>query len=75
MNADACRHFYDYHFAENRKLWVWYMPSISDEELMQEVDYSIGSLWKQLVHLMSVDHIWFASLPGEEDAGYFDPTA
>ena len=21
MNADAFRHFYDYHFAENRRIW------------------------------------------------------
>jgi hypothetical protein len=25
MNADAFRHFYDYHFAENHKLWDRYV--------------------------------------------------
>lgn len=23
MNADAFRHFYAYHFAENRKIWAY----------------------------------------------------
>ncbi len=29
MNADAFRHFYDYHFVENRKLWESYVTALS----------------------------------------------
>ena len=27
MNANAFRHFYDYHFAENRKIWDRMSPN------------------------------------------------
>jgi uncharacterized damage-inducible protein DinB len=37
MNADAFRHFYDYHFAENRKIWDMIM-SLSQEQFTQPVD-------------------------------------
>lgn len=35
MNAAALRHFYDYHFAENRKLWDEYVSKLSDEQFTQ----------------------------------------
>ena len=28
MNAHAFRHFYDYHFTENRKIWDRYVPQL-----------------------------------------------
>ncbi len=65
MNADAFRQFYDYHFAENRKLWDWYLPDLSPAQFMQAVGYSHGSVRDQLVHLMNVDESWFSELRGE----------
>ncbi len=35
MNADAFRYFYEYHFAENRKTWDWYITSLSQEQFVQ----------------------------------------
>lgn len=32
MNADAFRHFYNYHFAENRKLWDRYITQLTSEQ-------------------------------------------
>lgn len=29
MNANAFRHFYDYHFTENRKIWDSYVMTLS----------------------------------------------
>lgn len=66
MNADAFRHFYNYHFAENRKLWERYLPQLSDEQFAQGVDYSHGSVRDQLLHLISVDTTWFSGLRGQE---------
>jgi uncharacterized damage-inducible protein DinB len=64
MNANAFRHLYDYHFAENRKLWDWYIKSLSDEQFTQDVDYSHGSVRNHLIHLINVDEAWFSPLRG-----------
>ena len=44
MNADAFRHFYDYHFSENRNAWDSYIASLSDEQFTRDVSYSRGSV-------------------------------
>jgi uncharacterized damage-inducible protein DinB len=66
MNANAFRHFYDYHFTENRKIWDRYVTPLSHEQFTQAVDYSHGSVRDQIVHLMSVDDTWFSGLRGVE---------
>jgi uncharacterized damage-inducible protein DinB len=66
MNANAFRHFYDYHFTENRKIWDGYVMSLSHEQFTQAVDYSHRSVRDQIVHLMSADDTWFSGLRGVE---------
>jgi uncharacterized damage-inducible protein DinB len=66
MNANAFRYFYDYHFAENRKIWDSYITSLSHEQFTQNMGYSYGSVRDQLVHLMNVDEGWFSELRGVE---------
>ena len=66
MNANAFRHFYDYHFTENRKIWDSYVTPLSHEQFTQHVDYSHGSVRDQIVHLMSADDTWFSALRGVE---------
>ena len=66
MNSDAFRHFYNYHFAENRKIWDRYIVPLSVEQFTQKVDYSHGSIRDQIVHIMSVDEAWFSGLRGVE---------
>jgi len=66
MNANAFRHFYDYHFTQNRKIWDRYITPLSYARFMQPVDYSHGSVREQIVHLMSVDDAWFSGLRGVE---------
>jgi uncharacterized damage-inducible protein DinB len=66
MNADAFRHFYGYHFTENRNLWDSCVTQLSDEQFTQDVAYSHGSVRDQIVHLMSVDEGWFSELRGVE---------
>jgi len=67
MNANAFRHFYDYHFAENRKVWSYVTP-LSYEQFTQAVGYSHGSVRDQIVHLMDVDEVWFSELQGVESS-------
>jgi uncharacterized damage-inducible protein DinB len=73
MNAKAFRHFYEYHFAENRKLWDRYVMPLSHEQFTQEVNYSHGSVRDQIVHLMSVDEVWFSELRGVETPEDLNP--
>jgi uncharacterized damage-inducible protein DinB len=66
VNADAFRHFYGYHFTENRKSWDSYVSQLSDEQFTQDVGYSHGSVRNQIVHIISVDDTWFSGLRGVE---------
>ena len=63
MNANAFRHFYNYHFAENRKTWE-HVASLSFEQFLQAVDYSHVSVRDQVVHLLDVEDMWFSELRG-----------
>jgi uncharacterized damage-inducible protein DinB len=74
MNARAFRHFYDYHFAENRKIWDTGITALSQEQFTQKSEYSTGSVQNQILHLMSVDDTWFSGLCGVEISEPLDPT-
>ena len=73
MNADAFRHLYGYHFAENRALWDRCIAQLSREQFTQPVDYSRGSIRDQVVHLMDVDAVWFSELRGVEPPAEIAP--
>ncbi len=73
MNANAFRHFYNYHFAENRKIWDSYIAPLSYEQFTLNANYSHGSVRSQIVHLMSVDDAWFSGLRGVENPEPFSP--
>lgn len=73
MNANAFRHFFNYHFTENRKMWVGCIAPLSYEQFTQHAEYSYGSVRDQIVHLMSVDELWFSELQGIEPSEPFPP--
>ena len=75
MNANAFRQFYEYHFAENRKIWDSYVASLPHEQFAQTVNYSHGSARNQVVHLMSTDEAWFSGLLGVEPPKPFPPAS
>lgn len=64
MDADAFRHFYNYHFSQNRKIWDEYVAPLSHEQFAQPVAYSRGSVRDQLVHLIEAEDTWFCELRG-----------
>lgn len=72
MDANAFRHLYEYHFAENRTLWNACI-TLSDDRFTQTIAYSHGSVRNQIVHLMSVDETWFSGLRGVEIPEPLDP--
>lgn len=73
MNANAFRHFYEYHFTENRKIWDSYVTPLAHEQFTQHADYSHGSVRDQIVHLMSADELWFSELQGIEPSEPLPP--
>ncbi len=73
MNANAFRHFYDYHFAENRKIWDTCITRLTPEQFTENSGYSHGSVRGQIVHLMEVDEVWFCELRGAEPSEPFPP--
>jgi len=75
MNADAFRQLYDYHFAENRSLWDHFIVSLPHERFVQPINYSMGSICNQIVHMMSVDDTWFSPLRGLEVPEPLDPAS
>jgi uncharacterized damage-inducible protein DinB len=72
MNANAFRHFYDYHFAENRKLWD-FATQLSHEQFIQPMDYSHGSVRDQILHLINCEDVWFSELQGVEPSEPLPP--
>jgi uncharacterized damage-inducible protein DinB len=73
MNAAAFRHFYDYHFGMNRFLWNSYITQLSEEQFVQPLDYSRGSVRDQIVHIMDADTAWFSGLRGDDFPEDLDP--
>ncbi|NTU83514.1 MAG: hypothetical protein HGA45_29785 [Chloroflexales bacterium] len=69
MHADALRHFYGYHFAENRALWERHVTRLTVEQFTHGLAYAHGSVRDQILHLMDVDDVWFSELQGVEPLG------
>lgn len=62
MNAEAFRHFYEYHFTVNRKIWDEYVAPLPYEQFTEAVGYSHGSVRDQILHMMDADETWFCEL-------------
>jgi uncharacterized damage-inducible protein DinB len=73
MDADAFRYFYDYHFAENRKIWDRYVTQLTHEQFTQPVSYSRGSVRDQIVHLINCEDVWFSELRSVEPSEELPP--
>ena len=58
MDANHFCDLFAYNFWANRKVWNCLMQ-LSDEQFNQELDYSFGSLYWQILHVMIVEWWWF----------------
>jgi uncharacterized damage-inducible protein DinB len=74
VNAEAFRHFFGYHFAQNRRLWA-HVGVLTDEQFTRPVAYSHGSVRDQLLHLIWADDVWFSQLQGTEPPTPADPAS
>lgn len=61
MSLVMLRDLYQHHFWANAQLWRC-IDAISDEQLHQEHDYSIGSVFKQVFHMNLWEQYWFQSM-------------
>jgi uncharacterized damage-inducible protein DinB len=65
--VEMIRTLFDYNDALNRRLWESIM-AVSDQQFMQEVPYSRGSLRDQAIHLITTEGGWLRGLRGEPGA-------
>lgn len=65
VNTDYIRTIFEYNAWAHRQVWDCIMQ-LSEDQFVQDLDYSIGSIRNQVVHVMSVDRRWFARVAGTE---------
>lgn len=65
MGMKIIHKLYEHHFWANARLWACIEQS-SDEQLHQANDYSIGSVFAQLRHMLKWEDYWFRSLEAGE---------
>jgi len=56
MNAKEIRKIFDYNFWAFDRIWVC-ISQLSNEQFIEEIDYSIGSIRNILVHVMAGNRI------------------
>lgn len=75
MDAKGFNHLFEYHLTRNRELWEQCITTLTPEQFTQEVNYSIGSMRNQCVHLLNIDERWFSGLRGLDLPDFADPLA
>jgi len=70
MNIEYFRTMFDYNRTLYLKVWESIMQ-LSDEQFVQEVDYSRGSIRDQMLHVATAQGGWLRGLKGMPDARKF----
>ena len=65
MKPNEIKTLFDYNFWAFDKVWSCVMR-LTDEQFVQELGYSRGSIRNQVVHMMSATRRWIARLNGSE---------
>ena len=61
MNPEAIRLLFEYHYWASERVWECIM-TLTDEQFVQPIDYSLGSIRNQIVHVMSATQRWIKRL-------------
>lgn len=69
MTPAAIRYLFDYNYWADERLWACVM-AISDEQFVQPLDYSTGSIRNHVVHLMSSLRRWIARIAPTPDPSF-----
>lgn len=67
MMLTAVRSLFDYHYTAYDRLWSSVME-LSQDQFLQEYDYSLGSVRNQLAHVINVDDRWLSRLQNQQPA-------
>ena len=65
MKVDELRTLFDYYYWAFDRVWEC-ASQISDEQFVQDIDYSTGSIRHIMVHVMSGNRSWMSVLRGTE---------
>lgn len=65
MKPGEIRSLFDYNFWAFERVWEC-ISQISDEQFLEEIDYSTGSIRNLVVHIMSGNRNWMSRLQGTE---------
>jgi uncharacterized damage-inducible protein DinB len=63
MNSNEIITLFDYNFWAFDRVWEC-ICQISDEQFLEEIDYSTGSIRNLVVHIMSANRNWMSRLQG-----------
>jgi uncharacterized damage-inducible protein DinB len=72
MNVDYIQMLQNYHYDRYRQIWDCIMH-LTDEQFVQAIDYSIGSVRNHMLHLVEGHARWFARIQGQPLPDYSDP--
>lgn len=72
MMIDHIRMLFDYTYWAHRQVWQVVLE-LTHDQFTHPVEYSIGSVHKQLVHTMSAEWVWLQRIQGQAPS-LFDPT-
>jgi uncharacterized damage-inducible protein DinB len=65
MEPNEIKTIFDYNFWAFERVWEC-ISQISDEQFLEEIDYSTGSVRNIVVHIMSANRNWISRLQGIE---------
>jgi uncharacterized damage-inducible protein DinB len=63
MKTNEIKTIFDYNYWAFERVWNC-ISQISDEQFIQEIDYSTGSIRNILVHIMAGNRVWMSVLRG-----------
>lgn len=72
MTSDYLRLLFDYHYWANRRVWKC-VADLTPEQFVQPLDYSIGSIRNQVVHMLSAEWLWFSRIQGKSPDHMLNP--
>ena len=70
MNSNEIKTLFNYDSWAFERIWEC-ISQISDEQFVEEIDYSTGSIRNIVVHLMSASQRWISRLRGAEIPAHF----
>jgi uncharacterized damage-inducible protein DinB len=73
MQADEIRFLFEYHFHANRLIWDACILKVDAEAFTRPLEYSVGSIRNQCIHMMSVDERWISGMMGKPVPDFLQP--